>query len=180
MQMHLQKPRNFRYLGNGNGSSLGFLKNVTAALYTHLCWLRVQRGNHYMHLQISLVQHILVYVLPKSNSNSLVYELGIHLILTKSGKLMSNSLAKQLSINGKLPSIRAAGASVLPSLFASHFFAAGAIPAGAKRWRLDAPFFLPRPHTSRDASFPSRTPHAPEQGPRVHHIDRRSTRRKHR
>jgi hypothetical protein len=122
---------------------------------------------------------------PKSNSNSLVYELGIHLILTKSGKLMSNSLAKQLGIASNLPSMHAAGAniraaSVLPSLFASHFFAAGAIPAGAKRWRLDAPFFLPRPHTSRDASFPSRTPHAPEQSPRVHHIDRRSTRRKHR
>jgi hypothetical protein len=48
----------------------------------------------------------------KSNSNSFVYKLGIHLILAKSEKTTSNRLAKQRGIYGKLPSIPTPGANI--------------------------------------------------------------------
>ena len=48
----------------------------------------------------------------KSNYNNLVYELGIHLVLAKQEKLTSNRLAKQLGINGKLPSLPVPGANI--------------------------------------------------------------------
>jgi hypothetical protein len=62
----------------------------------------------------------------KSNSNSLAYQLGIHLILAKREKMPSNSLTNQLGKNknlAKLTSPRAymRARIVLPSAFSSRW-----------------------------------------------------------
>lgn len=72
---------------------------------------------------------------PKSNSNSLVYELDIHLVLAKQEKLTSNRLAKQLGINGKLPSLPTAGANIRAVTFCHR--------------DLHLVFLAPSPHFSR-------------------------------
>jgi hypothetical protein len=72
---------------------------------------------------------------PKSNSNSLVYELDIHLVLAKQEKLTFNRLAKQLCINGKLPSLPAAGANIRAVTFCHR--------------DLNLVFLAPSPHFSR-------------------------------
>jgi hypothetical protein len=56
---------------------------------------------YYLTSFLSLLVPLLFQI---SNSNSLVYELAIHLILATQEKIDSNSLPKQLGINVKLPS----------------------------------------------------------------------------
>jgi hypothetical protein len=63
---------------------------------------------------------------PKSNSNSLANQLGIHLILAKREKLPSNSLANQLDKNRNLAKLTAPHTYmrtriVLPSPFPSRW-----------------------------------------------------------
>jgi hypothetical protein len=78
----------------------------------------------------------------KSNSNRLVYELGIHPILAKQGKIASNRLVKQLGINGNLPSLCAEGAYMRAVMFCHRDF--------------HLVFLAPPPHFPRARRVPAR------------------------